>query len=32
MKIRPDLLDKDSPKGIEVIQLTSEKDVECCRS
>jgi len=27
MKIRPDLLDKNSPKGIEVIQLTSEKDV-----
>jgi hypothetical protein len=27
IKPRPDLLDKDSPKGIEVIQLTAEPDV-----
>ncbi len=27
MKIRPDLLDENSPKGIEVIQLTTEADV-----
>jgi hypothetical protein len=27
IKPRPDLLDKDSPKGIEVVQLTTEPDV-----
>ena len=27
MKLRPDLLDERSPKGIEVIQLTTEADV-----
>jgi len=27
MKYRPDLLDENSPKGIEVIQLTTEEDV-----
>ena len=27
MKLRPDLLDEGSPKGIEVIQLTTEPDV-----
>lgn len=26
-KLRPDLLDKDSPKGLEVVQLTTETDV-----
>ena len=27
MKVRPDLLDKNSPKGLEVIQLTTESEV-----
>ena len=27
IKLRPDLLDENSPEGIEVIQLTTEKDV-----
>jgi len=27
VKLRPDLLDKDSPPGLEVIQLTTEEDV-----
>jgi hypothetical protein len=27
MKLRPDLLDKKSPPGLEVIQLTTEPDV-----
>jgi len=27
IKLRPDLIDKDSPKGIEVVQLTTETDV-----
>ena len=27
MRIRPDLLDEDSPEGIEVVQLTDEPDI-----
>ncbi len=27
MKLRPDLLDENSPEGLEVIQLTAEADV-----
>ena len=27
MKVRPNLLDKNSPKGLEVIQLTTESEV-----
>src|SRR5438874_6928405 len=30
LKPRPDLLDKNSPKGIEVFQLTAETDVPSC--
>src|SRR6185436_10907844 len=30
LKSRPDLLDKNSPKGLEIFQLTTEADVPAC--